>query len=210
MSGPSKGIVRVTNHPRNDEWLLLKFGPDLNRMIGSFGPAQQALDLGGYVMHRDQLDALKNWCRYQSVTLLNESRSASEPTQALECANQITVTSKHTETHTETCCAPYPTGHIPKFCGACGQPANPVTFQGGEPLVGVKCPSCERINHGGPAYCIACGVPLPEHHLHASALPRVKREPAPIGEVIAELDPSAARARELLHAGTPARQEDER
>jgi hypothetical protein len=194
MSTPAKGLMRVTNHPRNDEWLLLKFGPELNNLIGTFGPAQQALDLGGYVMHRDQLDALRNWCRYQAVTLFLEARSGLEPTQPVECGNTITVIAKSGATFEETCCAPYPTGRIPKFCGACGQPANPVTFQGGEPLVGVKCPSCERVNHGGPAYCVACGVALPEHHLHASPLRKHLSDPVPVGEVIATLAPAAVRA----------------
>lgn len=189
MSAPSKGLMRVTNHPRKDEWLVLKFGPDLNTVIHTFGPAQQALDLGGYVMHHDQLEALGNWCRYQNVTLFDESRSRGEPTQAVECGN---VTATHPAKDgsgdwDDICCAPYPTGRIPKFCGACGQTAKPVTFQGGEPLVGVTCPGCGRVNHGGPAYCIGCATPLPEHHLSAPAIARVKREPVPLGTAIAEL-----------------------
>jgi hypothetical protein len=189
MSAPAKGLMRVTNHPRNDEWLLLKFGPDLNGIIGTFGPAQQALDLGGYVMHRDQLDALRQWSKYQSVTLFVEARSGAEPTKPVQCGNVVKTWVSNGKEVRDYCCAPFQAGKIPKFCGACGQAANPVIYGETEPDIGSKCAACARINHGGAAYCLGCGEPLPEHHLSVPAIARVKAEPVALGDAIAELAP---------------------
>lgn len=194
MSPTTRGIVRVTNHPRKDEWLVLKFGPDLNSLIGTFGPAQQALDLGGYVMHRDNLGALQQWARHNAVQLMVEVRAYGEPTKPVQCGN--TIGEPPVE---ETCCAPYPASRIPKFCGACGQPAMPVTFSAAEAELGVKCPACDRVNQGGGRFCVSCSTALPDRHLRAPVIRRSKGEPKPLGEAIAELDlptptPRATRA----------------
>lgn len=175
-------MIRITAHPADPAFLVLRIDQDHNSAIGSFQPARRQDDMGVgvYVMEADHIQALKNWARYQSIHLLNEARDKAEPTKALECANIIDE-----ETH-EVCCAPYPAGRIPRFCGACGQPANPVHYGDDEPDIGVKC-SCGHVNHGGPAYCVRCGAVLPERHLRVPAIPRVKGEPKPLGEAIAEL-----------------------
>lgn len=172
-------MIRITQHPKDKSFLLLKVPQDLNAKMGSFGPAQLARDLGGYVMAADTLGAFVSWAKFHDVQVLNEVRAVGEPTRPLECGNIAADGGK--------CCAPHPASRIPQFCGACGQPANPVTFDDGEPMIGVRCGPCGRVNHGGPAYCIGCGTALPEHHLAVSALPRVKAESRALGEVIGEM-----------------------
>jgi hypothetical protein len=182
------GIMRVTNHPRKDQWLILKFPPQINPLIGSFGPAQQALDLGGYVMHHDQLDALTNWARYNAVQLLVEIRATGEPTRPVQCGNTTdTWTGTDGREYHDTCAAPYPAGKIPRYCGACGQAANPIIVAHTEPDTGTRCRDCGHLNHGGPAYCVSCANPLPERHLTAPALPRTHGQPRPLADTINEL-----------------------
>lgn len=181
-------MIRITRHPRDHAFLLLKVPHDLNAQMGGYGPAQLAPDLGGYVIAADQLDSLQSWARYQGVRVLNEVRDKAEPTKPLECGNitETWTTNDGREIH-EPCCAPYPLGRIPKFCGACGQPANPVTYDASEPSIGVRCAACGRVNQGGPRFCVSCGERLPDRHLSVPAVPRAKSEPKPLGEVIGEL-----------------------
>jgi hypothetical protein len=180
-------MIRITPHPKDRDFLLLKVPQDLNDAIGSFAPAQLAVDLRGYVMEADKLGSLKNWARFHKIPLLDETKAPGEPTQPVQCGNVIeTWTAKDGTEVRETCCAPYQAGNIPTYCGACGQPANPVIFANNGPDVGVKC-SCGHVNHGGPAYCVRCGAVLPERHLSAPAIARVKGEPRPLGDAIDEL-----------------------
>lgn len=172
-------MIRITQHPKNPDFLLLKVPHDLNSRMGSYGPAQLAPDLGGYVMAAADIDSFASWARYQNIQVLNEVRSQGERTQPVECGNTVDDGT--------TCCAPYRASQIPEFCGACGQPAKPVVFHQGEPLIGVKCPTCERLNHGGPRFCTACGTTLPDHHLRAPAIGRTRGEPVALGDAIAEL-----------------------
>lgn len=183
-------MIRITAHPKDPAFLLLKVPQELNSTIGNFGPAQLAVDLRGYVMERDKLGSLENWARFHSIPLLNEAKAPGEPTQPLQCANVLTTWTEPdgTEVH-EVCSAPYQAANIPKFCGACGQPANPVVFSEDAPLVGAKC-TCGRTNHGGAAYCVRCSAPLPERRLSAPAIPRVKAEPVALADALAELKPS--------------------
>lgn len=172
-------MIRVTAHPKDRTFLLLKVPQDLNAAMGTFGPAQLAVDLRGYVMPRDKLDALVAWARYQGVQMLNEAREAGEQTHPLECGNTLPNGDK--------CCAPYRAAHIPRFCADCGQPAKPVMFETDEPLVGSKCPGCHRVLAGGPRYCPHCGATMPERHLRAAAIGRVKGEPKPLAAAITEV-----------------------
>lgn len=174
-------MIRLTAHTVDPAFLILRVDRDHNRVIGSFEPARRQDDMGYgiYVMEAGHLDALHAWAKYQNIHVLNEARDKAEPTQPLECGNELDDGT--------TCCAPYRAGQIPAFCGACGQPAHPVVFHQGEPLIGVKCPTCERLNHGGPKFCTACGTTLPDHHLRAPAIGRTRGEPVALGDAIAEL-----------------------
>lgn len=178
-------MIRITQHPKDHTFLLLKVPQDLNVRMGSYGPAQLAPDLHGYVMAADQIGSFQAWARYQGIQVLNEVRDKAEPTKPIECGNRDAVTG-------EPCCAPYPVGRLPKFCGACGQPAKPVIYEDDEPMIGARCATCGRLNHGGPAYCVACGERLPDRHLRASAIPRVKADPVPLSQAIGELDTTRA------------------
>jgi hypothetical protein len=195
-------MIRITAHSSDPAFLVIRVDRDHNRVIGTFEPArrQDDLGIGVYVMEADKLDSLKAWARFQNIHLLNEARDRAEPTRPLECGNIIDQETR------EVCCAPYPASRVPKFCGACGQPAKPVVFAAADVGSGVRCPACERVNHGGPAYCLSCASPLPERHLAAPALARVKGEPRPLGEALHELATHiahdaahAARARNALH-----------
>lgn len=174
-------MIRITAHPKDRAFLLLKVPQDLNSAIGHFGPAQLAVDLRGYVMEADKLGSLRNWAKFHDIPLLDETRVPGEPTRPLECANIIDA-----ETG-EKCCAPHRASHILKFCGACGQPANPIHYGEDAPDVGAKCGGCGRVNQGGGRYCVACGAGLPEHHLRAPKIPRTKGEPVSLGAAVAEL-----------------------
>lgn len=183
-------MIRISSHANDQGVIILKVDQLHNTVIGSFQPARRQDDMGVgvYVMEIDKLDSLKSWARYQNIHLLDEVRSKAEPTKPLQCGNVLKTWVAEGREVREYCCAPYHVTSIPKFCGACGQPANPVTYDADGPDIGAKCTACARVNHGGPAYCLGCGTPLPEHHLSAPALARVKAEPVPLGAAIAELN----------------------
>lgn len=180
-------MIRISSHASDQAVLILRIDQLHNTVIGSFQPARRQDDMGVgvYVMEASSLDSLKAWARYQNIHLLNESRDLAEPTTPLQCGN---VTDTHDGAFDEICCAPYPSGRIPRYCGACGQTAKPVTFGDDEPTIGVKCPACARVNHGGARFCLACAGRLPDRHLSVSAIPRTKGEPRPLAETIAELE----------------------
>jgi hypothetical protein len=191
MTNPTgAGMVRVTRHPKDPAWLLLKTRPEMASMMGTLGPATYANDLHAYVMHADQMDTLRSWARFNGVPILNEVRDPKDPLQPLECGNVVEWITKDGHDTTEDdpnavevrCCAPYRHDNIPRICGACGQPANPIVFEDAEPPIGTRCPDCAKIVRGGAKWCIHCGAKMPHRHLRPPAIvaDRVKGEPRPI------------------------------
>ena len=176
-------MIRITAHPHDQAFLVLRVDQRHNPVIGSFQPARRQDDMGVgvYVMEASLVNQLKAWARLRDIHLLNEVRDKAEPTHPIECGNTVDPATR------EVCCAPYPAGRIPSFCGACGQPAKPVTYGENEPDIGAKCPGCGRVNHGGGRYCVACGSGLPERHLSAPVVNRIKGEPVSLGEAIAAM-----------------------
>jgi hypothetical protein len=83
MTAPA-GTMRITTHPRHHDWVILRFGPELNPLIGTFPPARQALDLGGYILHTTQLPALHTWARHHTIHLLDDT-TTSHPTPDSYC-----------------------------------------------------------------------------------------------------------------------------
>ncbi len=182
-------MIRITAHANDPAFLVLRIDQAHNRVVGSFEPARRQDDMGVgiYVMEADKLPSLKNWARFQDIHILNEVRDKAEPTRALECANVVNTWVVAGKEVRDYCAAPYPAGRIPKFCGACGQAANPVIHGEASPDIGAKCSACGHAAHGGPKFCPACGAAMPERHLSAPAIRRTKGEPQPLGEVIADV-----------------------
>lgn len=188
-------MIRISHHPADQAFLLLRIDQLHNSVIGTFQPARRQDDLGVgiYIMETTNLDALKAWARYQDIHLLNEARTPGEPTRPVQCGNTTnTWTGTDGREYHDTCAAPHPAGKIPRYCGACGQPANPVIVAHTEPDTGTRCRDCGHLNHGGPAYCVSCANPLPERHLTAPALPRTHSQPRPLADTINELKTTLA------------------
>lgn len=158
---PVKGIMRVGNHPKFDEILVLRFGPELNQIIGSFAPARQALDMGGYIISRDHFAALQSWAGYNSVTLVPEFRQAGEGEhRAYECDNVIEHFWDGERRVEIKCSTPYPNGRTPKFCSECGQPGKPVPVIEKAPVIETTLcpnPNCGHRQPGRSRYCSHCG-----------------------------------------------------
>lgn len=197
MNNGSGRMVRVIAHPNDADWLLLKArGDDIHTAFGSFGPAQRTDD--GYVLHRDNMPALKTWARFHDVLVLNEVREQGERTRPVECGNVVawlTPTGGDATEHDPSavpviCRAPYPFGNLPRFCGACGQPASPVIFEDVEPVTGVRCDGCDRVVRGGAKFCPRCGAVLPAWNgeRRQPVIPDAPRErledPVPIGAMV--------------------------
>jgi hypothetical protein len=182
-------MIRITAHPTDKAILFLRVDYEHNDAIGSFAPAHRQSDLGRdvFLMEADKMDALRSWAKYNAVHLLDETRRTGESTKPLECGNVIaTWEAEDGRLIEEQCRAAYTAGRLPKVCGSCGQAANPVIFEESEPIIGVRCEVCSRVNHGGPAYCLECGSPMPSRRLRAPAV-KVSGEPAPLGQAIDEL-----------------------
>lgn len=182
-------MIRITAHPTDPLILFLRVDYEHNDAIGTFAPAHRQSDLGRdvFLMEADKMDALKSWANYNKVHLLDETRRTGESTKPLECGNVIaTWEAEDGRIIEDLCHAPYQAARIPKICGACGQAANPIIFEESEPIIGIRCEVCSRVNQGGPAYCLECGSPLPERRLRAPAV-KVSGEPAPLSEAITEL-----------------------
>lgn len=183
-------MIRVTAHPKDPAFLVLKIDQDHNQVVGSFQPAhrQDDMGIGVYVMEAEHLPALKTWARYQSIHLLNEVRGPVEPTKPLQCGNVIgSWAAEDGRTVYELCLAPLQASFIPKVCGTCGQTPSPEVFEESEPAVGTRCPSCDRLSRGGPRFCPGCGGPMPDHRLKSAAVQVPRGGPVTLGQAVGEL-----------------------
>lgn len=193
-----QSLARIMRHPSDYSLVVIQIPATENHHMA--GRTVLDRQLGGWIMHRDQTRSFKTyWKGVVGGHVLDETEVRdSRRMHPVECGNIVERWEANDGTKVEErCAAPYPATRLPRYCGACGMPANPVHHIESEPAVGSRCPGCKATNRGGARYCVRCGTELdvdtrdPEKARQLVALlreeTRRKGEPVSLGEAMTEL-----------------------
>jgi hypothetical protein len=168
-------LIRLGSHPKDAEVVVLRTPPDMSKQMGGFGPARFNQDLGAYLIHESNLEALRSWVRYLGdIHVIDERRGDGTRNLPHECAG---------------CGQPGSIERAPKFCPSCGADWRPITYEDASPtLTQGTCSACGHRQAGRFPRCSGCGGQM----TYPEAGPRVEvartklADPMPLGEAIAE------------------------
>lgn len=65
-------IIRIGSHPKDPDVALLRVPYDCNELMGRYEPAQFDRELGGYLLHVDQLDSFDRFASYTGLYVIDE------------------------------------------------------------------------------------------------------------------------------------------
>lgn len=173
-------LIRITNHPTDEQLLLVHVPPHLSRQMGQFPHARWLPSLKAYAVHTAAEAGLNATISYIGAHAIDERlthpTNQPQPLRMPEC------------TH---CGQPARHDAQPARCPACGEPWRPAyrgTAHHHHGGVTQTCPTCSHTQHGRFAHCGKCGAAIPadppQGHVQ---LPRRKlRDPLPLSQTVPE------------------------
>lgn len=158
-------LARIKNHPTETDCVIIDVPPDLNKAMGTFGPARFDKDHRGFVCLVEHLESFYRFARFQNIDVRDERAfaRAGHRTWPQECRH---------------CAQAGSYSQPPKRCPACGNNWEPITPQDipdNDPRRSLRCECCGHKNFGRFPYCVECGGPL--NHEPGLKNPVITRDP---------------------------------